>query len=174
MADFPSIDAAALADFSGREAGLYPQQYTAQAVKQTILWFKVATCLEEFPDSGTDREVAEMALLQMANMLIDLQEHAAALNTPFQSESLGSYSYSKIAGAISSGMPTGVHWFDTAVDRLSQCSLVGLADGGSAGGGIEIFEHQGRLVGGSRAGNARFVGPADETLRIYRDPSIRG
>jgi len=93
------------------------------------------------------------------------QPFAAALASPFTSESIGSYSYGKTASAVQSGEHTNVMWFNTAVDQLSVC---GKLDSGIMFGGVENFEHTGVLVEGSMGNNRRFLTPGEiEASRVW-------
>ena len=163
MAEFPVLTLNDVADFTGRPVAAYPQTYTATALKQARMLFRMATCLKTFPDDEFEAELAKYAILSMAEALVLAQPYQAALANPFQSESIGSYSYSKIAGVVASGVPTGLSWFDSAVQRLGVCDLSGTGViGGGSSGGIEVFEHQGTFAPGYN--NVRLVGPADGDL----------
>jgi hypothetical protein len=170
MADFPAFEAKDISEFSGRHLAAYPQGYTPQALKQSVMLFKMATCLRTFPDDDFDAELARYAILSMAEALVLSQPYNAALANPFQSESLGSYSYSKVSGAVMAGVPTGISWFDSAVMQLGICERVeeGTIGGGSSGG-IEVFEHQGKFGPGLK--NPRLLGPNDSD---YIDPWRQG
>lgn len=161
MADFPEFSAQDVSDFSGRPVAAYPQTYTATALKQARTLFKLGTCLKQFPDEEFEAELATNAILSMAEQLILSQKYQAALANPFQSESIGSYSYSKITGVVATGVPTGLFWFDSAVQRLGVCDIAGEGSiGGGSSGGIEVFEHDGRFGPGT-GNNVRLYGPAD-------------
>ena len=73
-------------------------------------------------------------------------EDRDAMFSPFSSERIGSYSYSKMAQAVSKGVKTGVPFFDIAVDYLSQFS--------TESGGVILSDSE-------------CVMPS---LRYYRDP----
>lgn len=107
-----------LADFAGTSEASY-SAYVSQALAQATLLFEVATGLEEYPDNQSQRSLAQNAILEMADRLYTTQPYAAALASPFSSESIGSYSYSKASSAISKGQITGVVWFDLAVQKLA-------------------------------------------------------
>jgi len=107
-----------LADFAGTVAADY-STFATTALEQATLLFEDATGLEEYPDSDRNRQIAYNGICEMAQKIYDSQAYAAVVNTPFQSETIGSYSYSKAAKAVSAGTSTGVLWFDLAVSRLS-------------------------------------------------------
>ena len=170
-----------LAGFSGDD-DVKSMPFTPMAITQATLLFKIATCLSDLPDGDDNQNLAKFAILSMADSLLLEQPYRKVKASPFNSENIGSYSYSKVysrrqAQAITStivnGQPTGNEWFDLAVSKLSACSNIDFA-----GGGIEIFEHDGIFsVRGS--GYDRFLGPADlhpnpwsveDSLPILFDP----
>lgn len=116
MLDAPTVSD--LADFTGSEQSSY-SAFVSQALVQATLLFGFATGLEQYPDTTAERSLAYNGILEMADKLYLSQPYAAALASPFQSESIGSYSYSKASGAVSKGQATGVVWFDLAVQKLS-------------------------------------------------------
>lgn len=160
MAGFPELSAADIAEFSGRPEEDYAlSDYPEQALKQAKMLFKMGTCLTEFPDDEFSAELATYGILAMAEALILSQPYNAALANPFQSETIGSYSYSKMSGAVMTGVPTGVSWFDSAIQRLSKCGDSGIGGGGVNFGGIGMFEHQGEFA--ATPNGVRFLGPED-------------
>lgn len=121
-----------LADFAGTVAAEY-STFATTALEQATLLFEDATGLEEYPDNARKRQIAYNGICEMAQKIYDSQEYASVVNTPFQSETIGSYSYSKASQAVSAGQPTGVLWFDLAVSRMSVRTLV-------EGSSRELFE----------------------------------
>lgn len=172
MAAFPTYTVADLADFSGQDASEYTNTaYVPSAIAQATLLFKLGTCLgDSWPDDPTMAELAKMAILSMANAIYAVQPFQKVLANPFSSETIGSYSYSKVAGAVMGGLPTGITWFDIATAKLSVCDLT---SGIPIGGGIEIFEFDGEFAAGFLAGNIRLLGPEDLNAHTQwmRDPS---
>lgn len=174
MAEYPTYTKQDLAAFSGRPEASYKAYAESSALPQAVLLFKIATCRPTFPDDPDQAALAKMAILSMADHAALAQKYQEAAASPFQSESLGSYSYSKMAGSASRGEKTGVMWFDLAVGQLSLCEE---NDGVLGGGGIEIFEYDGQFGTASVAGDAaRLLGPADfdqHTAFMYRphDPN---
>lgn len=161
MAEYPTFEPKDLAAFSGRPLASYTAlgTYVDTALKQATLLFKIGTCLAQLPDDPVDLELARTAILAMADTAILRRPHQAVLAAPFQSENLGSYSYSKMSAAASRGDKTGVMWFDLAVERLSVCEA---SDGILSGGGIEIFEFDGQFSTASNSGNSvRLLSPQD-------------
>lgn len=157
MADYPVLSADELAEMTGRPADSFPES-TDEKLKQAELLFKIATCLVALPDDPDQYQLAVYGILSMADRLIMSEDWARAEASPFSSETLGSYSYSKAASKAASGQATGIMWFDLATDKLGVC------DANSAqldGGGIEVFEHDGEFVAGSTLGNVRLLSPSD-------------
>ena len=155
MAAFPALSTSDLEDFSGRV------DYTGfeeVALKQAALLFRLATGmpLDGFPESGDDRELATYGILAMADSLALAQPYAKVMATPFSSETIGSYSYSKMQNSVKNREPTGILWFDLAVERLKVDG-----EGGISFGGIEVFEHDLDTATGADTANRRLVGPSD-------------
>lgn len=166
MAAYPNFTVSDLASFSGRDASEY-NAYAATAIAQATLLFKLGTCRSEFPDDVIQAELAGTAILAMADAIFLVQPFQKTLSNPFSSESIGSYSYSKLSKAVAGALPTGITWFDLAVSHLGQCDL-----DIPMGGGIEIYEHDAVFTPGS-GNNTRMLSPRDiEAFRGYGyDPS---
>lgn len=149
-----------LAAFTGRPAASFPSPYVeASAIPQALLLFKIGTCLASPDDLTPDQQqLVDFAILSMADGIHLVAPYQTAIASPFNSESIGSYSYSKTAKAIQSGQETGIGWFDMAVDQLSICADSAL---GFLSGGIEVFEHDGAFMAGSVEENVRFLSPQD-------------
>lgn len=148
-------------DLVGRPAGSF-NPFLATAYKQALLLFKIATCLQALPDDDTEYELAIQGIFSMADQLYLANEYREAQASPFSSESIGSYSYSKAARAASRGEDTGVMWFDLAVGKLGQCDSG--EDGMQMHGGIEVFEHDVYTIPGSSGANRRMLSPQDMNL----------
>ncbi len=164
-----------LAGFTGRPAASFPLPYVeASAIPQALLLFKLGTCLAS-PDDLTDdqKQLVDFAILSMADSIHLVAPYQTAIASPFNSESIGSYSYSKVARAIQSGIETGIGWFDMALDQLSVCDDL---TSGFASGGIEVFENDGLFRAGLQAGNVDFLSPADmdRSRSFGYDPSPTG
>jgi hypothetical protein len=130
---------------------------TPTAIAQALLLFKIATCLAAPPEGEIENELVDMAVLHMADAISLSSEYAAASASPFSSESIGSYSYSKAAKAVSKGETTGIMWFDLAVGKLGVCDDTSSIP---MGGGIEVFERDAAFVKGAH-GNIRMLSPKD-------------
>ena len=94
--------------------------YSTVALRQATLLFELATGLEAYPEvDSVGYDTAINGICDMALALYYGKDTAQARYSPYQSESIGSYSYSKVAAAIVRGLPTDVGWFDSAVALLS-------------------------------------------------------
>jgi hypothetical protein len=154
---YPVFTKQDLADFSGRPVASYTG-YTDRAIRQAVLLFKIGTCLANLaPKDTLEYEIAVEGILAMADQIFLAQRYQQQVASPFQSESLGSYSYSKTAKSVSDGEKTGVEFFDIAIDQLSVCDET---DDIPSFGGVEVFEHDGMFARGE-GGNLRFLSPKD-------------
>jgi hypothetical protein len=141
---------AELATFSGRSSNAFGE-YAIEALAQATLLFYLATEIEDYPENPQLQLLAKNGILAMADRLYLGQPYQEASASPYQSETIGSYSYSKTAIAIKKGDATGVMWFDLAVNKLKA--------GGSgigASGSIEGFENEGLEI--TASGRAKIVG----------------
>lgn len=153
MAAFPVYDVELMAEVTGRPESSFSSEWAEMAFKMGTLLFKYATCLKEFPDDEDDKDLATYAIVSMADLLYLQKDYAKVLASPFTSESIGSYSYSKAAKQIQSHTATGVMWFDLAVQRLGVCDLGSSPSTGS----IHVFDKSTDLT--SVDGVATFRGP---------------
>lgn len=117
---YPVYTAADLAAFSGRPEASYPTPYTTQAIYQATFLFKLIMCLSEPPTDPDFVELMKLAILQLADAFVLVQPYQAAVAGPFQSETIGSYSYSKatFSARIQKGLPVGLNWWDLALGLL--------------------------------------------------------
>lgn len=163
-----------LSSFAGRPKASFHEPYTTDsALPQALLLFKLGTCLAS-PDglSATDLQLVDFAILSMADAVGLASKYASVAASPFSSETIGSYSYSKAARAVMRGEDTGVMWFDTAIKRLSVCDT---ADDTAMSGGIEVFERVGGyFTPGHLAANVQFLTPADlvDSRLFGYDPQV--
>lgn len=153
---YPNFTVAGLAEFSGRPEASYGA-YATQALKQASLLFKKSTCLDEFPTDPDDNEMASNAIYELADYFVLSQPFQKILAAPFSSESIGSYSYSKMVNKINRREKTNLLWWDMAVEELGQCDWMG---GSFSSGGIEAFEFDNVRVRRAN-GNTRLIGPAE-------------
>lgn len=157
---YPTYTPAMLASFTGRPVESFPEPYTSSSViPQATLLFKMGTCLVD-PSTlkPEEQQLIDFAILAMADAIHLSAPYSEALASPFSSESIGSYSYSKATSAVQQGDATGIQWFDMAVSHLGVCDT---SDGIEMSGGIEIFEYQGYFVQGHVGANIQFLTPAE-------------
>jgi len=118
----PTVDD--LAGFTG-EVGASYEPFVQRALSDAVLLFSWASCIEELPDQGTNEgDLIRNGILAMADSLYTSQDQRNVTSGPFQSETIGSYSYSlrQATQAVQASSPTGVGWFDMAVEFLGVCS----------------------------------------------------
>lgn len=117
----PVPTTAELVTFTGRPTGSFTA-YAGEALAQATLMFSVVTKLTEYPTEPDLLQLAKNAILEMADRLVLEQPYQQVKGSPFQTETIGSYSYSRvtnIAKIAQSGLKTGLFWWDIAVDELS-------------------------------------------------------
>jgi len=149
----PAPTLAELALFTGRDESTFPA-YATQALAQATLLFSIVTKLDEYPEDPDGRQLAINAILEMADRMQLEQPYAASKASPFQSETIGSYSYSKGSAFTKAreGAATGLFWWDLALDELS------LADRAQvSSSSVAAFEREITTASGDRT----IVGPAD-------------
>ena len=144
----PSV--AELATFGGRESNSY-SDFAVEALSQATLLLYLATSLSEYPTDPNLAKLAKYGILDMADKIYFSQPFKEAIASPYQSETIGSYSYSKSVAAVKKGDATGVMWFDMAVNKLK---VAGSGIGGH--GSISAFEWDGLEVDGE--GRAKVIG----------------
>jgi hypothetical protein len=147
----PSV--AELATFSGRASNTFGE-FANQALAQATLLFYLATDLQDYPDDANLSMLAKNGILDMADKIYLSQPYQEASASPFQSETIGSYSYAKATAAVKKGDATGIMWFDLAVNKLK----VGSSSIG-ASGSIVGMEYDGLTVG--ETGKAKIAGASD-------------
>lgn len=150
-----------LATFTGRASNTFGQ-FVDQALAQATLLFYLATDLETYPDNSSLTMLAKYGIMEMADKIYLSQPYHEASASPFQSETIGSYSYTKAVASVKKGDATGVMWFDMAVNKLKS--------GGSAvgsSGSIEGMEFDGletgpngrqKIIGASGSANTATFG----------------
>jgi hypothetical protein len=127
-----------LADFTGTEEDdLTP--FAPQALTQATLLFTIVTGLSSYPSDTDLTQLAKNAIMEMAWDIYNKQlaNYAVTQASPFQSESIGSYSYSKGSPAFKAkyNEKTGLFWWDLAIERLA-------SEGNSrvASGSLQVFD----------------------------------
>lgn len=161
MAFTPALTLTDLASFSGRSEDSYRlADYVDEIISQATDLLQLATGLSEWPSDPLNARLAKRGVLDMADALYLSQAHRKAVISPFQSETIGSYSYSKAARQIAGGFPTGIGWFDLARATLIQTDDV--LTSVFANTATTVFENDTIGVDISKAPNRRtVVGPAD-------------
>lgn len=170
---YPTITREDIAGFTGRPVASFPQAFLeASAIPQALLLFKLGTCIFDPELLTVDQQLlVKFAIMSMADGIHLTAPYQTSLANPFNSESIGSYSYSKTAKAVQEGKETGIMWFDMAVRQLGQCDNV---SGDFMRGGIEIYEHDGTFMDGALSGNVYFLSPAEieDSRRFGLDPTV--
>lgn len=129
MLPVPTLDD--LSTFTGRPVGAIGA-FAPQALAQATLMFSILTKLTGYPDDPDLTQLAKNAIMEMADRLLLEQPYQAIKAGPFQSESIGSYSYSRgtqTAVKAQQGLKTGLFWWDTALDELTMPGQSVLAHG---------------------------------------------
>lgn len=128
----------------------------------------LATNCENQPATDTVLgRVTEEGLLAMAHYLVVREEDREELYSPYNSERIGSYSYSKqqVAAAAKSGEDTGVSFFDIAMEELRQrCN-----DG--AGSEVGIYTEE-VMTAENPAKELDLAGLESRYPFHFRDPSV--
>lgn len=140
---------AELSAFTGRATVTFGA-FAVEALAQATLLFTLATELEFYPLDENLVRLAKYGIMDMADKIYLSQPYQEATASPYQSETIGSYSYSKSVQAVKKGDATGVMWFDLAVNKLSHGDSIG------ATGSIEGMEWDGLTT--SSSGRAKIAG----------------
>lgn len=171
MSAYPDFSRNDLATYSGRPEVSYPV-YADTAIQQATLLFKIGTCLAALPDDPDLLQLATNGILAMADSIVLAQQYQGIQASPFSSESIGSYSYTKAAKAVSAGADTGIMWFDLARNRLSVCDD---GDGIPTSGGIHMTMGDGMYFDNG-GGSGTFLSPGDinRSTQWGYDPNTPG
>lgn len=163
-----------LAALTGRPVASFPETFiNASAIPQAMLLFKMGTCLASLDGLNDDqRQMVDFAIVFMADAIHLTAPYQTTKYSPFNSESIGSYSYSKAAAAVTLGKSTGVDWFDIAIQELSVCDVM---DGIPMSSGIEVFNADETLVAGTLGGTKRLLTEQEmaASRRFGYDPNFR-
>lgn len=95
------------------------EDWAEASLEQAADLFVIATGVDADPATPFERRLVQRAILSLAHYLIVTDEDREAAYSPFSSERIGSYSYSKSAQAVMEGNKLGVMWFDQAVQWFS-------------------------------------------------------
>jgi hypothetical protein len=123
---FPVLTISDLATFSGRPLQSYTP-YADQALLQAVIVFMLVTQVSTWPTDPLSQQIATLGILQYADVLVLEQPYQQVIHNPFQSQTIGSTSYSKptqymrgnAAANALKGEVTGIPFFDYAVQKLA-------------------------------------------------------
>lgn len=149
----PVYTALDLATVSGRDESFYANTaFVPQAILEATLLFQLATNRTDLPDDEQMQQVARLGILTMADAIYLVQPFQEIIAQPFNNETIGSYSYSRLQSAALGGLPTGITWFDTAVKYMNLGRETDLVFGG-----IESLEHDATYGKGALGKNSRLI-----------------
>lgn len=134
MLPVPTVDE--LAAFTGRPVNTFPA-FASMALTEATLMFQTLTKLPAYPDDPDLAQLARFAIVEMADRIIGEQPYSTIKSSPFQTETIGSYSYSKVTPTtktVQQGSRSGLFWWDIAVDELTVLSQTLTAHGS-----VEVF-----------------------------------
>lgn len=94
------------------------EEFAELCLQQATDLMYIGTGLSEDPVDEADLRIMTSGILEMSYALLSGSEDREARYSPFTSERIGSYSYSKAAQAVMAAENTGVPLFDIAVRHL--------------------------------------------------------
>lgn len=109
----PTIDD--LLDYMQEDDDDVVGEWGDQLLRQAADLFIVATSVTDEPTDTFSVRMKNNAICSLAHWLLVTNDDRDAQYSPFTSERIGSYSYSKAMQSVTSRQPVGVLWFDTAV-----------------------------------------------------------
>lgn len=143
-----------LASYTGKSPAHYSDRFVMEALEQAGDLFEIATRLSELPPANTlNGRTARRGVLAMAEAIFEGNAYRDLRMSPFKSETIGSYTYSLAESNVLAGIPTGISWFDLAVDRLA----VGIPS--ISNHSVAAFPRPGDVV--TVDGQNVLIGPAD-------------
>lgn len=182
---YPAPTTTDLATYSGRPETTYTT-YASQALLQATIRFTFLTevwSLDELPTPGgmslaDAQQLATTGICALADDLYLKQPYQATMANPLQTETIGSYSYSKamanggMGGSMSRMAPgamelnmenTGIPLFDLATQLFAKRTLAG----GVVSGSVTVFEEGGKADGAQlyiedSTGRQWVLGPMDK------------
>lgn len=159
---YPVPTLSQLSTFSGRPESTY-LAFTDQALAQATLLFSLQTGMTVPPEDENLSSLALNAILQMADSLYLAQPYVPLKAKPFQSETIGSYSYSMGSGQFREsisflkaqvGHYTGLIWWDLAMREFGDTLQ-------TESSSVQVFERD-PVVWFEDSTGQRFVkGPSD-------------
>jgi hypothetical protein len=115
----PGLTEIDLSNFTGKSPDHYADQFVYEALMQAGDLLELATRLSVLPSADTLLgRTARRGVLAMAEAIFEGNAHRDLRFSPFKNEVIGSYSYTLAEQSVLAGIPTGVSWFDVAVDRI--------------------------------------------------------
>lgn len=152
-----------LSSFTGRGMDHYGSTFVQEALAQAGDLLELATGLTTLPAEDTlHGRLARRGVLAMADAIFEGNQYRDLKHSPFRSETIGSYNYQLAEGNVLAGIPTGISWFDLAVERLKNSTIAAISNSS-----IEAFPRPGDT--GSLNGSEVLIGPADtESFRQGR------
>lgn len=78
----------------------------------------IFTGMDQDPVDTRLARIVHNAIMGLALWLMAQDEDREAINSPFSSERIGSYSYSKMQQAVEQGGNTGIYWLDLLMSAL--------------------------------------------------------
>lgn len=103
--------------------------WAQQVLSDSAALMELGTGLSAYPSDTALALVMRNGIMDMAQNLEVIRDNAEELYTPFSSEHIGSYSYSKALTraqySIANKLGTGVFWFDQALSHALEYQLFG-------------------------------------------------
>lgn len=170
IGSYPIPTVSDLSTFSGRDVSTY-SAFAPEALAQSTLLFILTVEISVPPDPVADPVKSQLALnaiCQMADDIVLHQPFIPLLAKPFQSETIGSYTYNKGLGAFREtpaflkaqiGHYTGLIWWDLAVREFGEILFV-------ESGAISVFDRSSDVVLNDD-GRYVFEGPSDKNNQPF-------
>lgn len=171
MAEFPEYTVDDLALFAN-EIPEYFTEFGEEALAQAEFLVQERTDTFEFPSTERLQRAFKFAILDVALQLYLESYFLKYKNLPFQSEVVGSYSYSKGQTSnttLLSSYPTGLKWLDILLWIMGKDASIGLP----TSGGVHVFDREGVV---RVNGEDWELGPRDLPVDIFPEylfPRIR-
>lgn len=121
----PNVDD--LEEFSNEEYPTDIHDYLETLLQGATDALWVFTGMDEYPEDERLNRITRLAILDLTLWLYSQAEHRTEINSPFSSERIGSYSYSKMQAASKDGS-SGIYWLDLLFAALKAPG----SDGGSS------------------------------------------
>lgn len=103
--------------------------WAAEVLCDATRLMQLATGLSAYPDDPALTRVVRNGIMDLAQYLVVQRDNAEEEYTPFSSEHIGSYSYSKALTRaqynIANKLGTGVFWFDQALQYVFEWQMFG-------------------------------------------------